>query len=249
MHQLVRPARRVLTHVRAVHEQDVAVLSCGDHQRPTAAQRVWNDQNPSGTEIDVALEERRLIVRREIVCDGEIRLKLDDGVAIIAPAGRVRVEVPVSGGEVREACGIGGKPHASLPDPRRRNLARGRIGCRAEHSDASECYRAEAKHPAVIRRQMLVAVRSERDVHHPVEQQQAGSIQLPVRIEQDVTVTVIGVSGARHRSGNVGGRHSIGTRPYVERVEAIVERRDGSTHFLRLRHHVQRIRRAVEDRR
>ena len=171
--------------------------------------------------------------------------QLQHAVAVGRGVGTGDVKGPVARRQVdgpeavrREAC-------AAHPDSTRSAVRRG-----VEHGDLRQGLSVIADEPAVIG--AVVAMRSPRDIDDTVHQEEAGPIQLPQRVEDDLGAPapvaypddggaadggVIPVDGVTDHDGSA---HPLGPRPDVEGVKPLDVVRAAGRHLFGLRHDIQR---------
>src|SRR5215475_8685091 len=99
----------------------------------------------AGSDISVGFADALLIVRREVVADGERRaVEFEDGVAVVA-ATVVGVERAVASGDVEVAFRVDGGSGIAEPDS-----GFAAVGIYVEDGLLCECLRVVGHHPAVV---------------------------------------------------------------------------------------------------
>jgi hypothetical protein len=122
-----------------------------------------------------------LVGRSKRIGHAQVDAEFEYGVAEGAAA-RIRVEIAIAGCAIHEAVAVGGKAHAALPDAASGNVVGigWRVGGRAERGEVGECGCVERHDPAVVLANVEIAMGAEGRIDDVVEQQQAGSVELPV---------------------------------------------------------------------
>ena len=239
----------IAAHVVSVDQVNVLVLARGDQQiRRGAAGLSRQKDGPAGAQILIIGGHEGLIVRREVIGDGESAGAQVQPQHAIAKVVRTVVENAVRGRKINIAGRIGGGTYAALPN----GTAVAVIRLHGHHSGLLQGGGAEGKQPAPGNE--VAAIGSEGKVNVAIRLQQPG----PLKLIQGAEGVASDGGGDRDRAAEffrsrgdvesmqriIGSRRHVGLGGNVQRVgggidhrrpnnSQFIETRDGVTTFHR----------------